>query len=373
MAVTIEKDKDVTTTVEQQETFDIVETKNEIVSKYKGSPEVDALTTEIVVDDSNSIVKFGSKVADEVSKASDTVLSSMNMGQLNDTGKVLTSLNKIMEEFDIKELEEDPKGIKKIFTNLKKQVDKILTKYDTMGKEIDKIYVQLKQYESEIQRSNEQLETMFQVNVENYHKLELYILAGEQGVEEIANLIADAEKRAKTDANAQFEVQTYQQAKQLLELRVQDLRVAEQVAMQSVPMLKTMEYSNLNLVRKIDSAFIITLPVFKQAIAQAVLLKRQKIQADSLAKLDETTNELLKRNAKNTAQASADIMRMTSQSSIKIETLQETYNTIMNGIKETQRIQEESSKKREEDKLKLEQMKTEFNNTYKLPDGTNKQ
>ena len=53
--------------------------------------------------------------------------------------------------------------------------------------------------------------------------------------------------------------------------------------------------------------------------------------------------------------------------------MQETYNTIMNGIKETQRIQEESSKKREEDKLKLEQMKTEFNNTYKLPDGTNKQ
>lgn len=372
MAVTIEKDKDVTTVAEQQETFDIVETKNEIVSKYKGSPEVDALTTEIVVDDSNSIVKFGSKVADEVSKASDAVLSSMNMGQLNDTGKVLTSLNKIMEEFDIKELEEDPKGIKKIFTNLKKQVEKILTKYDTMGKEIDKIYVQLKQYESEIQRSNEQLETMFQANVDNYHKLELYILAGEQGVEEIAGLVADAEERAKTDTNAQFELQTYQQAKQLLEARVQDLRVAEQVAMQSVPMLKTMEYSNLNLVRKIDSAFIITLPVFKQAIAQAVLLKRQKIQADSLAALDATTNELLKKNAKNTAQASADIMRMASQSSIKIETLQETYNTIMNGIKETQRIQEESSKKREEDKLKLEQMKTEFNNTYKIPEGTNK-
>ena len=61
-------------------------------------------------------------------------------------------------------------------------------------------------------------------------------------VEEIAQLIADAEERAKTDANAQFEVQTYQQAKQLLELRVQDLRVAEQVAMQSVPMLKTMEF-----------------------------------------------------------------------------------------------------------------------------------
>lgn len=367
MSVAIEKD-----TQQQEETFDIVETKNEIVSKYKGSPEVDALTTEIVVGDPNSIVKFGSKAADEISKASDTVLSSMNMGQLNDTGKVLTSLNKIMEEFDIKELEEDPKGIKKLFTNLKKQVDKILTKYDTMGKDIDKIYVQLKTYEDEIKRSNDQLELMFQANVDNYHNLELYILAGEQGVEEIAELIKATETKLSTDSNAQFDLQTYQQAKQLLEQRIQDLRTAEAVAMQSVPMLKTMEYSNLNLVRKIDSAFIVTLPVFKQAIAQAVLLKRQKIQADALSKLDETTNEMLKRNAQQTAQVSADVMRMASTSSIKIETLQETYNTIINGIKETQRIQEESSKKREEDKVKLEQMKADFNNTYKIPEKTTK-
>lgn len=360
MSVTIEKEK-------ENEVFDIVETKNEIVSKYKGSKEVDDITTEIVVDDSNSIVTFGSKVTEEISKASDNVLNGVNMSQLNDTGNVLNSLTKIMDQFDIKELEEDPKGIKKLFTNIKKQLDKILTKYDTMGKEVDKIYVQLKQYEDEIRSSNDKLELMFQSNVDNYHKLELYILAGEQGVEEIDKLIKDIESKVSTDSEAQFNLQTYQQAKQLLELRVQDLRVAEQIAMQSIPMLKTMQYSNLNLVRKIDSAFIITLPVFKQAIAQAVLLKRQKIQADALSTLDEKTNELLKKNARNTAQTSADIMRMTSQSSIKIETLQETYKTIIDGIAETQRIQEESAKKRAADKIALEQMKADFKQKCSIP------
>ena len=64
----------------------------------------------------------------------------------------------------------------------------------------------------------------------------------------------------------------------MLEQRTQDLRTAENIAMQSIPMIKTMAFSNMNLVRKINSAFIITLPVFKQALAQAIMLKRQKIQ-----------------------------------------------------------------------------------------------
>ena len=62
-----------------------------------------------------------------------------------------------------------------------KQLDKILAKYHTMGDEVDKIYVQLKQYESEIKQSNRKLEEMFKVNVDYYHKLVKYILAGEQG------------------------------------------------------------------------------------------------------------------------------------------------------------------------------------------------
>lgn len=352
----------------QEETFDIVEVKNEITSKYVGSLEVDALTTELVLDDENTIISFGSGVADELSKVADSVLNSINVGKVNDTGKVLTSLTKIMNEFDLTEIQEDPKGLKAVFTNMRKHVDKIMSKYDTLGKELDKICIQLRQYQDEIQRSNNQLEDMFQANIENYNKLEMYILAGEQGLSEIESIIADTETKAiNGDDEARFNLQTYKQAKSLLEGRIQDLRAAEQVAMQAVPMIKTMQFSNLNLVRKVDSAFIVTLPVFKQAIAQAILLKRQKIQADALSALDATTNELLKRNAENVANNSIDIVSMVSQSSIKIETLQQTYNTIINGIKETQRIQEEASKQRRSDKELLDKLKIEFKNTYALP------
>lgn len=354
----MKKDNDIVST---DETFDIKETKNEIVEKYTGSVEVDNLTKEIEVYNTSSIVKFGSDIANEISKASDTVLKSMSTNQLNDTGKMFDALNEIMKQFDIDEIREEPKGIKKIFCNIKKQLNKIIAKYDNLSKEIDKVYIQLKEYESEIEKSNTYLSEMFNANIEQYHKLEMYILAGEQGVSEIDEAINDTQAKADVgDSQASFDLQNLMQAKQLLEQRIQDLRVTEQIAMQSIPMIKTTEYSNYNLVRKIDSAFIITLPVFKQAIAQAMLLKRQRIQADAMSALDEKTNELLLKNANNSTTQAVQIAQLTSSSSVKMETLEESWRIIMKGIEDTKRIQEQASIQRVADKVKLEQMKAKI-------------
>ena len=119
---------------------------------------------------------------------------------------------------------------------------------------------------------------MFETNVEYFHELEKYILAGEQGIQEITAYYDQRRQEYEEtgEASIQFDLTSLEQAKMMLEQRVQDLRIAENVAMQSIPMIKTMEFSNMNLVRKINSAFIITLPVFKQALTQAILLKRQK-------------------------------------------------------------------------------------------------
>ena len=131
-------------------------------------------------------------------------------------------------------------------------------------------------------------------------------------------------------------------------------------------MLKTMEFTNYNLVRKINSAFIVTLPVFKQALAQAVLLKRQKIQAESLSELDKKTNELLVRNAKNSVEISTNAARLSSGSSIKIETLEQTWRTITKGIDETRSLQEQARAKRLDDQKRLEELKADFNRRFHI-------
>ena len=346
--------------------YDIVADRNELNTKLVNSPEVDAIVSTIEVYNLESIVSFGSQAAEEISKASDVVLNSMNLSQLDDSSQMLNTLAKIMDKFDIEEIKENKGFLGKLFGNAKKQLDKILAKYHTMGEDIDKIYVQLKQYESEIKQSNRKLNQMFEANVNYYHELVKYILAGEQGCQELEAYIAQRQMALETtgDASIQFELTTLQQSLMMLEQRTQDLRTAESVAMQSIPMIKTMEFSNMNLVRKINSAFIITLPVFKQALAQAILLKRQKIQAEAMSALDQKTNEMLIKNARNTVEQSKMTARMATGSSIKIETLETTWKTIVDGIEETKQIQANARQKRIEDQAKLEMMKQEFERNY---------
>lgn len=357
------------TAIETVEPYDIAADRQQMNAELVNSEEVDRLVSTIEIDNAETIVNFGAEVAEEISKASDVVLNSMSMSQLDDSSELLKTLAKIMDQFDINEIKENPGFFGKLFGNMKKQLDRILEKYHTMGDEVDKIYVQLKGYEAEIRQSNRKLNLMFEADVNYYHELVKYILAGEQGCREIEAYIAKRQMDMEQtgDSSIQFELTNLTQMLNMLEQRIQDLRIAENVAMQSIPMLKTMEFSNYNLVRKINSAFIVTLPVFKQALAQAVLLKRQKIQAEAVSELDKKTNELLMKNARNNVEISKMTARMVSGSSIQIETLENTWRTITNGIEETRSIQENAKKKRLEDQARLEALKEDFKKQYHMP------
>lgn len=346
--------------ITEPQTYSMVDTSNQIKQELASSDEIDKLVSTINANDPNSIITFGNQVAEEISKASDQVLNSMNMSQLDDSSELLNALKNIMDQFDAKELTEEKKGL---FANLRRQLDKILAKYHTMGEDVDKIYVQLKQYESEIQQSNVKLETMYNANIDYYKQLLKYIMAGEQACKELDAYITDF--RAKVENNpdagtAAMDLQTLEQTRGIMEQRVMDLKIAENVAMQTVPMLKAMEFSNINLIRKINSAFIITMPVFKQALAQAVMLKRQRIQADAMKALDDKTNELLLKNAQNTVDQTKITTMLANGSSIKVETLEKTWQTIVNGIDETRKLQEEARTKRAEDSKRLEKLKEEY-------------
>ena len=351
-----------TTAQTPKENFSLAECRQGYIDDFKKTGELEKYTAKIEVFDPNSIVKFGSEAAEEVSKSADVVLNGMNIDQINNSGKMLEALDKIMGSFDIDEVKEDKGLFGKLFGNAKKKLEKLLSKYNTMGDEIDKIYTQLKVYEGEIEKSNRNLDQMFNSNLEYYHELVKYIAAGEQGCKELHEYIEQKEQELATSNNVdlQFEISNLRQAENMLEQRVMDLKTAESIALQSIPMIKTVEFSNANLTRKINSAFIVTLPVFKQALAQTMMLKRQKIQADSMSALDKRTNELLIKNAQNTVEQSKQITRMTNTSSVQIETLEKTWNTIVSGIDETKRIQEEAKREREEDSKRLDAIKQQY-------------
>ncbi|MGL4623836.1 MAG: toxic anion resistance protein, partial [Culicoidibacterales bacterium] len=158
------------------------------------------------------------------------------------------------------------------------------------------------------------------------------------------------------DQIAQFEVTTVLNAIELVERRLADLEAAKMVALQNAPQIRLLQKGNNNLIAKINSAFVVTIPVFKTGIIQAVNAKRQKLVADSMAELDRRTNELLLQNAQNIANQSVEITQLAGGTSIKLETLEKTWETIQRGIQETLELEKQNRHDRQASQQRLEQL-----------------
>lgn len=353
----------------QNNDFDVA-TISEYKQRLRGMKEVQDLTSEVEIQNPNSIVMFGQGASEQISKVSDELLNSMKAVKAEEASEMLVNLTKIMDKFDIKELDGSEKQsmLSKFMKGVGNGVAKLFQKYDTMGYEVEKVYVLLKKYENDIRESNDNLKKLYDANLHYYQLLEKYIVAGELALEEIeAYIYQISMNNSLGQEEKQMMLQKLEISKEMLSQRVYDLQIAENVAIQSAPMIQTIQISNFNLMRKINSSFIITLPIFKQCLAQAVILKRQEIQAKSIKQLDDKTNELIMRNAQNTARQSVEIAKMASGSSVSISTLEKSFETIMKGIEDTKAIQEANKVQRIENSAKLERIKSTMKkNTAKL-------
>ena len=349
----------------QQDNFDIVEYTDNKKNELRQSKEVEQLTSLIEVDNPNTILQFGKGASEGISRVSDSLLSNIKMNQNEKNTEMLVRLTKIMDKFDLDDFAQtkEPGFFQKLFKKANSALEVMFQKYDTLGSEVEKIQVELQRYEREIQDSNKQLNENFNY----YNELEKYIVAGEMAIEELDNDLLPQFK-AKAESGDQMDLTNYQELlniKDMLVQRVYDLRISENISLQTIPMLRSMQHNNYGLIRKINSAFIVTLPVFKQCLSQAILIKKQELQTKSLQALDDKTNELLLKNAQNVSQASTQIAKMANSSSIQIETLEKMHNTIKSGIEETMRIEQANRDEIANNTRRLEELNTSVISTYK--------
>lgn len=354
-----------TMTVTQQEQLpDCMANQSQYILALKQDPTVQALTNQININDGNTVAVFGAKPSDELSKISDQLLRNMRAASTTEASEMLAQLTKIMDKFDIQEIKDPEKsvrGLNRLFGKAKDVLQKLFEKYDNMGKEVDKICTILNGYKSDIMKSNDVLDTLDKANTKYYQELECYIVAGELGLEEIDAYSAQFSSRIdmSEDQKAQ-ELAKIELLKNMLSQRVYDLRVAENVAMQTAPMIRTMKYNNFNLMMSIQNAFITTLPIFKNCLISAIQLKQQAIQSRSISQLNDKTNELLLRNAQNNAQQSVMIAQQANSSGVRIETLQQSFETIKKGIEDTKAITTKMAEDRTRNTETLERMKGEM-------------
>ena len=365
---------------EVQKVNSIVADTEAYKKRLKQLPEVQALTNEISVQDVNTIVNFGQKSAEEITKISDKILSIAKVPTSKDAAQMITQLAKIMDKFDIRELEKiqsEPAKqgfLQKLKQKIADEFEALIAKYDDMSKEVDKISQLLRTYENQTKQDNVTLTEMCQANYNYFEQLERYVVAAELGLVEIANYrqqVANRTDISEDQKNAQL--QQLDMMSQMLDQRKYDLLQAEVVARMTVPMLQNMQITNVNLLREINTAFVVGLPIFKQNLAQAIMLKRQAITANSMEQFKGAINKQLEQNATYASVQGKLVAENVTKGTFDMETLRKVYSTIKTGTENTKRIMSEQESKNKENSKELEQLKADIQsgslNTLQAPSG----
>ncbi|MFT9596582.1 toxic anion resistance protein [Mesobacillus sp.] len=341
-------------------------TVSDIKLALRNEPEVQSLARSIDEHDIIKILDYGKEPAVEVSRFSDQILAVMRTNNVEDSGQLLKQLGKIMDRFDKKDFEKASGGlISRLFKRSEKMLDRLYSKYQSMGKEIEQVYVKISKYQSEMTEMTSMLERMYEQNHQYYLTLEKYVVAAELKLNELKTTkLPQLEQDAlNSDQMSSMELDSLRNAVELLEQRIYDLGMAKVVALQTAPQIKLLQRGNAKLIGKINSAFVTTIPIFKNGLIQAVAAKRQKLVAESMKELDRRTNEVMIRSAKNIAGQSVDIARLSGTPGIKIETIEECFHIILKGMKETKAIEEENKRLREEGKQSLQELHKKYKNS----------
>ncbi len=348
------------------------EVKTELVTYAEASDpkkqQMESLINEIDMHDRSSIMFFGTKTQEQMTAISEKMLNGVKNKDIGAAGSSLTNMITAIKGFDIDALNpnEEVSWWDKLWGKAK-PVAEFLSKYEDVRKQIDTITDQMESHKTQLLTDVVTLDKLYEANLDFFHKLEIYITAGEEKLrrldnEEIPALVAQATVNTDDMVMAQS-LRDLRSARDDLERRVHDLRLTRQVAMQSLPSIRLVQENDKTLINKINSTLINTVPLWKNQLAQAVTIFRMSDAAKVVKEASDLTNELLEKNAETLRAGNAEVRKEMERGVFDIESVKKANQALIETINDSLRIADEGKAMRAKAETELKTMEGELRQT----------
>lgn len=325
---------------------------------------IDEFCTKFDVTDSTQVLQFGASAQNKISDFSDSVLNSVKTKNAGEVGELLTDLVVQVKNFDTEVPESmSPKGLKAIFFNAKKQIEKMIAKYDQVSLNVDKIEKQLETQKIKMLKDITIFDTMYDKNLEYFKEISLYIIAGEKKLEELRNVILPELQKKATETGDQADAQKANDMVNMInrfEKKIYDLKTTRIISIQMAPQIRLIQNNDSELVEKIQSSLINTIPLWKNQIVISLGLANSKSALEVQKSVTDTTNEMLKKNSEMLKQGTIEIAEEAEKAIVNVETLQQTNKDIIETLDKVLEIHEKGREKRIEAEKELVNIEKEL-------------
>ena len=321
---------------------------------------VDDFAAQIDITNTQQILQYGAGCQKKIADFSETALGNVRTKDMGEVGEMLTQ---VVAELKSIEDEDESKGFFGVFKKKAKQLSNMKAKYDKAEVNVNKISEALEAHQITLLKDVAMLDKMYELNLNYFKELSMYILAGKQKLKEamekeLPALVEKAEK-SKLPEDTQA-ARDFSEMCNRFEKKIHDLELTRMVSLQMAPQIRLIQNNDTVMSDKIQSTLVNTIPLWKSQMVIAIGLSHSTDAAKAQREVSDMTNELLKKNAENLKTATIETAKESERGIVDIETLQSTNQTLISTLDEVLKIQEEGREKRRNAEAELQKIESEM-------------
>ena len=324
---------------------------------------IDEFISKVDVKNTAQILQFGSSAQSNISKFSDSVLNDVRTKSSGEVGDLLSGLVTEIKEFNADVPVEEKKGILGIFNSAKKQVEKLIAKYDKVENNITKIEKSLETHKLQMMKDIAIFDTMYDKNLQYFKELSLYIIAGEKKLEELKTVTLPELQKIAEETKEQTDAQAVNDMVAIInrfEKRIYDLKTTRIISIQMAPQIRLIQNNDSELVEKIQSSLINTIPLWKNQIVIALGITNARNALGAQKQVTQMTNDMLTKNSELLKQGTIEIAEESEKAVVDVQTLQKTNQDIIDTLDKVIEIHENGRVKRQEAEVQLEEIENKL-------------
>ncbi len=323
---------------------------------------VDAFIEKIDVTNSQQVLQYGAASQKKIGDFSETALSKVRTKDLGEIGDMVTNLVGELKNFDAAE---ESKGFFGFFKKKGVQIEQLKTRYDKAETNVDKIQSMLEQHQVTLLKDIAMLDKMYQLNMQYFKELSMYIIAGKKKLEIVRQTTL---KEAMDKAQASGLPEDAQAARDLsdmcerFEKKLYDLELTRNISIQMAPQIRLIQNNDNMMAEKIQSTIVNTIPLWKNQMVLALGLAHSREAMEAQRAVTDMTNDLLKKNAETLKMGTIETAKESQRGIVDLETLKQTNKSLIETLDELNKIQSEGREKRAAAEVELTKIEDELKN-----------
>ena len=324
---------------------------------------IEEFNKKINVEDATQILQYGAKAQTKISQFSDSVLEDVKTRSTGEVGDLLADLVGEIKSFDSDIANTNKTGLGKLFTSVKKQLEKLIAGYEKIEVNIDKIEASLEKHRLQMLKDITIFDTMYEKNLEYFKELSLYIIAGEKKIEELRNVTLPELQKKAQESGEQLDAQKVNDMKNMInrfEKKIYDLKTTRIISIQMAPQIRLLQNNEAELVEKIQGSLTNTIPLWKNQMVLALGINNAKQAIGAQKAVTDLTNSMLQKNSEILKQGSIEIAEESERAIVDVATLQKTNKDIIDTLDQVIQIHENGRVKRQEAEVELANIEKEL-------------